>query len=685
MATIDSSNDFDVIILGTGLVESLAACAISKIGKKMLHLDTNDYYGNENASFSLKHFIEECLNNKSNVADSCCDLDNLLAGFNGNTGTTFEPNSVEQLINNSRKYNIDNLNNVVYCNGEAVNAMIKSGVDNYLEFNCIEGLFYYRTDDTDKLNQWKVPCSKSDIFSTTLLNNSSKRCLMKFLQFTADWGRIHVEGLDDITSLNERELATGRALHRPQNKNNTEVNQYDNDTLKAISFVQLMKEAPHSLPMDLIYMIYYALCLQSDSISVDNSIGNDYSINAFHGLQILYNHIQSLNRYGKTAFLYPLYGIGELAQAFCRMSAVWGGMYMLRTDVLGCELLPSDGTPSDLANISRTPSISINTDNGLFTCKHFICNNTYWNKIKSIPNSPNMNNDVNNSSKYLVKRTSIFASPLLVEMNSKYIVNNGQSGEGINNDNELHVEAQHVIGIIPPYSLHVNVHDINYHHDYAVHIVQLASKANIAPDNNVIVYYSTTVSCDVYDTYLHHHISMESKLDRHQFMKSLSSALMSNVVMMLSSVHTSIDTVTAKELFYVTRVQAMNTVSVANNLNDTNAVHISGIEGMSHQSLDVNHYFTEARALFHQLYPNEDFLVKPHDVGCGQVEAELAEEAVDMDLNATDVENNANENQTSTVNPPLPPPPPTVATFIAPPPIVDEDMEYLLETLRSIS
>jgi RAB protein geranylgeranyltransferase component A len=37
---------YDIIILGTGLVESIIACAASKSGKSVLHLEKNDYYGN---------------------------------------------------------------------------------------------------------------------------------------------------------------------------------------------------------------------------------------------------------------------------------------------------------------------------------------------------------------------------------------------------------------------------------------------------------------------------------------------------------------------------------------------------------------------------------------------------------------------------------------------------------------
>lgn len=41
----------------------------------------------------------------------------------------------------------------------------------------------------------------------------------------------------------------------------------------------------------------------------------------------LYN--ESLVRYGKSPYLYPLYGLGELPQGFARLSAIYGGTYML--------------------------------------------------------------------------------------------------------------------------------------------------------------------------------------------------------------------------------------------------------------------------------------------------------------------------------------------------------------------
>jgi len=41
----------------------------------------------------------------------------------------------------------------------------------------------------------------------------------------------------------------------------------------------------------------------------------------------------SMARYGKSPYIYPLFGLGELPQGFARLSAIYGGTYMLNTSV----------------------------------------------------------------------------------------------------------------------------------------------------------------------------------------------------------------------------------------------------------------------------------------------------------------------------------------------------------------
>ena len=44
-------------------------------------------------------------------------------------------------------------------------------------------------------------------------------------------------------------------------------------------------------------------------------------------------YLDSVGRYGDSPFLYPIYGLGGLPEAFSRLCAIHGGTYMLNTQV----------------------------------------------------------------------------------------------------------------------------------------------------------------------------------------------------------------------------------------------------------------------------------------------------------------------------------------------------------------
>jgi len=54
---------------------------------------------------------------------------------------------------------------------------------------------------------------------------------------------------------------------------------------------------------------------------------------ANEAIQRIRLYANSMARYGKSPYIYPLYGLGELPQGFARLSAIYGGTYMLNTDV----------------------------------------------------------------------------------------------------------------------------------------------------------------------------------------------------------------------------------------------------------------------------------------------------------------------------------------------------------------
>jgi RAB protein geranylgeranyltransferase component A len=46
-------------------------------------------------------------------------------------------------------------------------------------------------------------------------------------------------------------------------------------------------------------------------------------------------YVDSLRHYGKSPYLYPIYGLGDLPQGFARLSAIYGGTYILNKPVEG--------------------------------------------------------------------------------------------------------------------------------------------------------------------------------------------------------------------------------------------------------------------------------------------------------------------------------------------------------------
>ena len=75
----------------------------------------------------------------------------------------------------------------------------------------------------------------------------------------------------------------------------------------------------------------------------------------------------SFSRWGQSPYIYPLYGLGELPQAFARLCAVCGGTYMLSkpvvqilTDEEGksvgveCEKGAYDMTPEEEEEVKKT-------------------------------------------------------------------------------------------------------------------------------------------------------------------------------------------------------------------------------------------------------------------------------------------------------------------------------------------
>ncbi|NXV74619.1 RAE2 geranylgeranyltransferase, partial [Atlantisia rogersi] len=194
-----------------------------------------------------------------------------------------EPKKItySQIVREGRRFNIDLVSKLLYSRGLLIDLLIKSNVSRYAEFKNVTQILAFREGKVEQ-----VPCSRADVFNSQQLTMVEKRMLMKFLTFCLDYDQ-HPD----------------------------EYQGHENSTFA--QFLRTQKLTP-----SLQHFILHSIAMVSETES-----------STLEGLQATKKFLQCLGRYGNTPFLFPLYGQGEIPQCFCRMCAVFGGIYCLRHPV----------------------------------------------------------------------------------------------------------------------------------------------------------------------------------------------------------------------------------------------------------------------------------------------------------------------------------------------------------------
>lgn len=104
----DLPNEFDLVVVGTGFSESIIAAAASRVGKSVLHVDENDYYGGYWTSFNFDTFLSH-LEKSKNDESMKCKLVNCEERWFEFTEERPDVNgwNKETIMKESRKFNID--------------------------------------------------------------------------------------------------------------------------------------------------------------------------------------------------------------------------------------------------------------------------------------------------------------------------------------------------------------------------------------------------------------------------------------------------------------------------------------------------------------------------------------------------------------------------------------------------
>lgn len=353
----------------------------------------NDYYGSNYASFPLRQFLQWTRNESATPRYYDGDSDD--EGSGGVRAAPAPPAEAQAstrqvpiasslrchllvqafadeetesaLLAQSSSFSIDVNPRLVLSSEELVETLITSGVGQYLEFTAVQHTYVHLQPEAATAapsseppaadTVWEVPCAKKDVFQSKLLGMVEKRQLMKFLQFVADYGETHIAG-EDVGTKNERSLALGRALKRPQNK----TNQAADDAIAPYldEPFQALLEKHFKLSSKLQQVVVYCVGLASFPAAKNQISGRE-------GLAAVYRYVASIGRFTSTAFLVPLYGVSEITQSFCRLCAVYGGIYVLRAPI---ESFLLDKESNEVVGIRASGG-------GTLRAKHFIVNGSY--------------------------------------------------------------------------------------------------------------------------------------------------------------------------------------------------------------------------------------------------------------------------------------------------------------------
>ena len=198
----------------------------------------------------------------------------------------FRPGSApSETLGASRDWNVDLVPKFMMANGLLVKVLVHTEVTRYLEFKAVDGSYVLQ-----KGKVHKVPANDMEALRSGLMGLFEKRRMRNYLLYVMDY--------------NEKDPKTWKGMD-----------------LTRMPMSELYKY--WGLAEDTIDFLGHAVALHSS----DNYLAQP----ALATVKKTKLYYESVVRFEETnsPYIYPLYGLGELPQAFARLSAVYGGTYML--------------------------------------------------------------------------------------------------------------------------------------------------------------------------------------------------------------------------------------------------------------------------------------------------------------------------------------------------------------------
>lgn len=155
---------YDLIVMGTGITESMLSglCALEEM--KVLHIDRNDFYGDEVASLNITTLWDR-----------------------------FGPKKdIEKELLPNRDWNVDLSPKFIMASGKLVKMIIKFEAESYLSWKSVDASYVYQWQEgglfsSEKGVIEKIPSNDSEALSSNLMSLLEKRRCQKFFKFVQDF------------------------------------------------------------------------------------------------------------------------------------------------------------------------------------------------------------------------------------------------------------------------------------------------------------------------------------------------------------------------------------------------------------------------------------------------------------------------------------------------------------------
>ncbi|CAJ0962332.1 unnamed protein product [Ranitomeya imitator] len=217
-----------------------------------------------------------------------------------------------------REWNVDLVPKFLMANGQLVKMLLYTEVTRYIDFKVVDGSYVYKAGRIHK-----VPCTEEEALVSDLMGMFEKRRFRKFLLFVLNFVEHDVKTYQDI----DPKRMTMREVYR----------KFD-------------------LGAEVMAFTGHALALYRTDDYLDQPC-----LETINRIKL---YCESLAKYSKSPYMYPLYGLGELPQGFARLSALYGGIYMLNK-------------PVDEILMEKGKVVGVKSEGEVAHCKQLICDPSY--------------------------------------------------------------------------------------------------------------------------------------------------------------------------------------------------------------------------------------------------------------------------------------------------------------------